>query len=320
MKSDFTITSEEDLKLNVTDSYDTGKSIAFDCIPKEDWEKASKDFSQGNEKLESLLKVMWKNGIATWGCSSEKGIEYLSFFIDNLADDEVLRLVNGFCSRQKLTDCIISRNEQITGDKFRTRLSLYCSSSKPDEFFNNIEDAVLDMRLSSAINLDKIDSDVVDFCKDVNFIKNLESNVFAVNTSEEDLEKCVLLNGFSYKRLKTDKEVKHRESLNITSNYFKHDKELKWHSIVDDEGEFYDVLDEHSVKLNNGDYVTIVDNSIKNITENDLKNYPIFNYVNEFDELKKSYKLGELDKIYTELENKYSFENTNINSVSNKNL
>ena len=37
--------------------------------------------------------------------------------------------------------------------------------------------------------MEKIDSDVVDFCKDANFIKNLESNSFTSNTNEENLEK-----------------------------------------------------------------------------------------------------------------------------------
>ena len=175
MENDYTITTKKQFDEQIKNTFDTGKSISMACIPEDELQKASKDFSQGNANLENLLKTMWKSGIDTWGCSAEKDIEYVCFFVDNLSKSQICGLLDGFCARSENVNIVVTRRDNITDGKNKTRISVY-NCGNCDEMFQNLADSVVDMAMLGQKDYFAKDEMVQKFSDDVCFLKNLEKN------------------------------------------------------------------------------------------------------------------------------------------------
>jgi len=297
MKKNYSITTKEDFKKEIKNSYDTGKSIAFDLIPPTEWDKASKDFSQGNEKLAEALQTMWKCGISTWACSSEKGIEYVSFFIDSMSRGNMEKFLETFCSKEKNVNLNIFRRQTSSDGKNLTTLSLY-NTGDCNKFFENITDSILDMALVDNKNFVSSDDMIHNFCKDADFIKNLDSNTLLSERGVNDLEKYLKLTGVTFQRLKlANGKIVDNPQVELKMDYVQNGKTLNW-CIIENDGEYYEVLDNHSAKLRDADgYVAKTNIGAEIIGASDLGKYPVVeNETQNLKNLCKSYKVGELDK------------------------
>lgn len=72
-------------------SLNTGKVV--EEIPEELYEKAAKDFSEGNPELEQLLLYCFRNGIQTFACCAGHGDEYYPPYIAFRINDKTYKII-----------------------------------------------------------------------------------------------------------------------------------------------------------------------------------------------------------------------------------
>ena len=138
---------EEDLD-KTNESLNTGKPVQN--IPPELWEKAARDFSEGNENLRQLILYCLQNNINTIGCcpgataESRKDMPYLMFEFSENNKDAILKTIDQFSNEQGVemsftsqTDVIpqnfhIEFSPEIANESFSRLLAAFQTREKVD--------------------------------------------------------------------------------------------------------------------------------------------------------------------------------------------
>ena len=121
------------------DSLNTGKVV--EEIPEELFEKAAKDFSEGNKELEDLLLYCFRNNIKTIACCAghkeNNSFPYISFKINDKTFKPILRMIKAISN---IKDVELSFTNYIKKDK-NFSFTIYSHGVGASKLFNAIKQA-----------------------------------------------------------------------------------------------------------------------------------------------------------------------------------
>jgi len=142
-------------------NYNDGKvHTDFFDKPKEELDLIAKEFSEGNENLEELLKTLWSKKIKTSACcighkkskslflnentgeiieKDNNLVSYISIVIDDESKNKIMPLITSMLEKYKdKIDVKISTNHAL----LKPVLSIHCDMDIKDDFFKSLSEAV----------------------------------------------------------------------------------------------------------------------------------------------------------------------------------